>query len=154
MHEYISIASDIDDEEKPLVETEGSSRLSQEATEPSIPFQNLPQPYGIEKRKGFLYALEKVKQKTFTKKAFLLSIPAGIYVIQNNLIFYAIPRMEPSVFQAAWQIRLLPTAFLSTCFSFSFITSISLESSDWCLETVFSKLSFSLSLCWRRAVIL
>lgn len=58
-------------------------------------------------------AMYVVNSKTCNKEALLLMLPAALYVVQNNLIMFAAPKMEPSVFQAAWQVRLLPTAYLS-----------------------------------------
>lgn len=116
-NEYISIPSTAKNDEKHLTYSQGSDSEDDSSSSSSVHESSLPQPYDMQHQKSFseniFRAIESVKEKTFTKKAFLLSIPAGLFVVQNNLIFFAVPRMEPSLFQAAWQIRLLPTAYLS-----------------------------------------
>jgi UDP-sugar transporter A1/2/3 len=51
--------------------------------------------------------------KIFDRRAFLLLLPAAIYVGQNNLFLYAAGKLQPSLFQAVWQLRLIPTAYFS-----------------------------------------
>jgi UDP-galactose transporter len=51
--------------------------------------------------------------KIFDRRAYLLLLPAAIYVAQNNLFLYAAGKLQPSLFQAVWQLRLIPTAYFS-----------------------------------------
>lgn len=80
-----------------------------------ISFRHFPQ---NQEEQSSLYqrivqAISVVNEKTCSKEALMLMLPAGLFVIQNNLIMFAAPKIEPNVFQAAWQVRLLPTAYLS-----------------------------------------
>ena len=75
--------------------------------------QEILQDDRISRSQRIIYAISVVNEKTCNKQALFLMIPAGLYVIQNNLIMFSAPKMDPSVFQATWQVRLLPTAYLS-----------------------------------------
>lgn len=52
-------------------------------------------------------------RRALRRDAWTVSIPAGIFVAQNNLFLGATARLQPSYFQAAWQVRLLPTALVA-----------------------------------------
>ena len=39
-----------------------------------------------------------------------LSIPAFVYVIQNNLGFFALSKLDPATYQVTYQVKLLTTA--------------------------------------------
>ena len=39
-----------------------------------------------------------------------LSIPAIVYVIQNNLSFFALSKLDPATYEVTYQIKLLTTA--------------------------------------------
>ena len=41
-----------------------------------------------------------------------MAVPAFLYVVQNNLIFFALSRLEPAVFQITYQLKIATTAIL------------------------------------------
>ncbi|WFD36981.1 hypothetical protein MCUN1_003873 [Malassezia cuniculi] len=58
----------------------------------------------------------QVYQSTFSRDAWLLAVPAAIYVVQNYLHFVAIANLSPSVFQVVYQLKVLTTALCSVAF--------------------------------------
>ena len=48
------------------------------------------------------------------KMTILVGIPAFLYTIQNNLLYFALTELDPSVYQVLYQIKLLTTAIFST----------------------------------------
>jgi UDP-sugar transporter A1/2/3 len=42
-----------------------------------------------------------------------VAVPALLYVVQNNLLFFAISRLEPAVFQVTYQLKIATTAIFS-----------------------------------------
>jgi UDP-sugar transporter A1/2/3 len=60
-----------------------------------------------------------VQGKTFDWTSLLranglkVAVPALLYVVQNNLLFFAISRLEPAVFQVTYQLKIATTAVFS-----------------------------------------
>jgi solute carrier family 35 (UDP-sugar transporter), member A1/2/3 len=42
-----------------------------------------------------------------------MAVPALLYVVQNNMLFFAVSRLEPAVFQITYQLKIATTAFFS-----------------------------------------
>lgn len=42
-----------------------------------------------------------------------LAVPAGLYAVQNNLLFFALSNLESSVYQVVYQLKILTTAMFS-----------------------------------------
>ena len=42
-----------------------------------------------------------------------MAVPALLYVVQNNLLFFAVSRLEPAVFQITYQLKIATTALFS-----------------------------------------
>ena len=57
--------------------------------------------------------LETVVQEVTAEDYWKLSIPAFLYVLQNNLQYVAVSNLEPPVFICAYQMKILTTAFFS-----------------------------------------
>lgn len=43
----------------------------------------------------------------------MLAVPACLYAVQNNLLFYALSNLEASVYQVVYQLKILTTALFS-----------------------------------------
>lgn len=57
--------------------------------------------------------LQQVIQEVAAEDYWKLSIPAFLYVLQNNLQYVAVSNLEPPVFICAYQMKILTTAFFS-----------------------------------------
>ena len=49
----------------------------------------------------------------FKMNGLKVAVPALLYVVQNNLLFFAISRLEPAVFQVTYQMKIATTAVFS-----------------------------------------
>mmetsp|Transcript_16037 Transcript_16037/g.36781 ORF Transcript_16037/g.36781 Transcript_16037/m.36781 type:complete len:393 (+) Transcript_16037:120-1298(+) len=54
--------------------------------------------------------------RTRPLEAFKYSVPALLYMIQNNLIFYSLEKLSMAVQQVTYQLKILTAAFLSVIF--------------------------------------
>jgi UDP-sugar transporter A1/2/3 len=70
---------------------------------------NLPLSFRFEQFKELLYK-ENFTNPMMTLK---LAIPAGLYTLQNNLIYVALSNLEPTTFQVGYQMKVITTAILS-----------------------------------------
>lgn len=57
--------------------------------------------------------LSKLYADVFSSDCWKLSIPAVLYVLQNNLQFVAASNLDPTTFQVAYQLKILTTALFS-----------------------------------------
>lgn len=57
--------------------------------------------------------LKRVLDEVAAEDYWKLSIPAFLYVLQNNLQYVAVSNLEPPVFICAYQMKILTTAFFS-----------------------------------------
>ncbi|GMM51407.1 hypothetical protein DASB73_023650 [Starmerella bacillaris] len=57
--------------------------------------------------------IKETKNKVFCHDNWKLAIPAILYVIQNNLQYYAATNLDATVFQVTYQLKILTTAFFS-----------------------------------------
>ncbi|KZS91105.1 nucleotide-sugar transporter [Sistotremastrum niveocremeum HHB9708] len=57
--------------------------------------------------------LKEVWREVFSQDCWKLSIPAILYVIQNNLQYTAISNLSAATFQVTYQMKILTTAFFS-----------------------------------------
>jgi|TARA_B110000090_G_scaffold117631_1_gene130964 UDP-sugar transporter A1/2/3 len=59
------------------------------------------------------------QQKTFnwrsiwSREGLKMAVPALLYVFQNNMLFFALSRLEPAVFQITYQLKIATTAMFS-----------------------------------------
>lgn len=60
---------------------------------------------------------------------FHVLIPSSLYVVQNNLLFYALSNLEVSIFQVTYQLKVAITAVLSVLMLEKRISQVSLLSS-------------------------
>lgn len=57
--------------------------------------------------------LRDLVSMTFSSTAWSLSLPAFLYVLQNNLQYTAAENLEPAIFQTLYQLKILTTALCS-----------------------------------------
>lgn len=62
---------------------------------------------------NFIQRLVKLVKEIFSPDCWKLSIPAILYVIQNNLQFVAVSNLEAATFQVTYQMKILTTAAFS-----------------------------------------
>jgi solute carrier family 35 (UDP-sugar transporter), member A1/2/3 len=91
-------------------------------TAEQIKKDNLPLSFRFEQFKELLYK-ENFSNLSMT---FKLAIPAGLYTLQNNLIYVALSNLEPTTFQVGYQMKVITTAVLSVI-----ILSRSLSCMKW-----------------------
>ncbi|CCM02077.1 uncharacterized protein FIBRA_04154 [Fibroporia radiculosa] len=60
-----------------------------------------------------LYRFRRLGKEVFRPDCWKLSIPAILYVIQNNLQFVAVSNLEAATFQVSYQMKILTTAAFS-----------------------------------------
>ena len=60
-----------------------------------------------------LYRFRRLGKEVFRPDCWKLSIPAILYVIQNNLQFVAVSNLEAATFQVSYQMKILTTAGFS-----------------------------------------
>ncbi len=63
--------------------------------------------------KVLLYRFRRLGKEVFRPDCWKLSIPAILYVIQNNLQFVAVSNLEAATFQVSYQMKILTTAAFS-----------------------------------------
>ncbi|GBE82187.1 UDP-galactose transporter [Sparassis crispa] len=61
----------------------------------------------------FLYRFRRLGKEVFRSDCWKLSVPAILYVIQNNLQFVAVSNLEAATFQVSYQMKILTTAAFS-----------------------------------------
>ncbi|KAH9952046.1 nucleotide-sugar transporter-domain-containing protein [Amylocystis lapponica] len=61
----------------------------------------------------FLYRCRRLGKEVFRPDCWKLSVPAILYVIQNNLQFVAVSNLEAATFQVSYQMKILTTAAFS-----------------------------------------
>jgi UDP-sugar transporter A1/2/3 len=64
---------------------------------------------------GVLYytrSLGEAYRACVSKEAAVMLVPAGLYTLQNNLLFIALAALDSTVFQVAYQLKVLCTALL------------------------------------------
>ena len=59
------------------------------------------------------YRFRRLGKEVFRPDCWKLSIPAILYVIQNNLQFVAVSNLEAATFQVSYQMKILTTAAFS-----------------------------------------
>ncbi|EMD37950.1 hypothetical protein CERSUDRAFT_113090, partial [Gelatoporia subvermispora B] len=60
-----------------------------------------------------LHRLKRLAKEVFRADCWKLSIPAILYVVQNNLQFVAVSNLEAATFQVSYQMKILTTAAFS-----------------------------------------
>jgi len=63
--------------------------------------------------RALLYRFRRLGKEVFRPDCWKLSIPAILYVIQNNLQFVAVSNLEAATFQVSYQMKILTTAAFS-----------------------------------------
>jgi UDP-sugar transporter A1/2/3 len=56
----------------------------------------------------------------------MLLVPAGLYTLQNNLLFIALSRLDAATYQVTYQLKILTTAVFSV-----FMLGKQLDSTKW-----------------------
>lgn len=62
---------------------------------------------------AFVYRARRVVREVFSSDCWKLSIPAILYVIQNNLQYVAATNLDVATFQVTYQMKILTTAAFS-----------------------------------------
>ncbi|PCH38169.1 hypothetical protein WOLCODRAFT_136076 [Wolfiporia cocos MD-104 SS10] len=73
----------------------------------SLPSASLWNPHAL------FYRFRRLGREVFRPDCWKLSIPAILYVIQNNLQFVAVSNLEAATFQVSYQMKILTTAAFS-----------------------------------------
>lgn len=63
--------------------------------------------------RALLYRFRRLGKEVFRSDCWKLSIPAILYVIQNNLQFVAVSNLDAATFQVSYQMKILTTAAFS-----------------------------------------
>lgn len=70
----------------------------------------------IEKREqGFAWVIEHLRFELMenSKETVKLAVPAGLYTLQNNLLFIALSNLDATTYQVTYQLKILTTAVFS-----------------------------------------
>lgn len=64
---------------------------------------------------GFSGMIQEIKTKVILnwKDTLLVGVPAGVYMVQNNLLYVAMENLDAAVCQVAYQLKLLTTAMFA-----------------------------------------
>ena len=91
-----------------------------DADQPSAPVYNEKDPRSVERRPNSRFPsflqpsrLRILSREVFSPDCYKLSVPAILYVIQNNLQYVAASNLDVATFQVTYQMKILTTAFFS-----------------------------------------
>eukprot|EP00040_Diaphanoeca_grandis_P023751 m.129679 g.129679 ORF g.129679 m.129679 type:complete len:358 (+) comp29416_c0_seq1:349-1422(+) len=72
---------------------------------------------GYERQDGLFNLIGHLKEECIDnwRSTILLAIPAGLYTLQNNLLFIALQNLNGATYQVTYQLKILTTALFSMC---------------------------------------